>query len=111
MISHSILLIINSFAKILHGCGFGNDVLQHVLNPLELKDLKDAIVSLDKENNVTKYLQLDDTDLHKTRVLFDALIAEFPRFAEYLGNNATIIHTPLFEKAVSLKCKEVMNVI
>ena len=99
MISHSILLIINSFAKILHGCGFGNDVLQHVLSPLELKDLKDAIVSLDKENNVTKYLQLDDTDLHKTRVLFDALIAEFPCFAEYVGNNATIIHTPLFEVA------------
>jgi hypothetical protein len=55
---------------------------------------------LKKFNSICKRLQRDDTDMAEVRLMFDALVAEYPVMAEHLKSTAKIIHTPAFESGV-----------
>ncbi|GMF19532.1 unnamed protein product [Phytophthora fragariaefolia] len=56
---------------------------------------------LKKFNNVCKRLQRETTGMTEVRVMFDALIAEYPVMAEHLRATAKIVHTPAFETGVT----------
>lgn len=46
------------------------------------------------------YLQRDDIDMVKIRIVFDKLIREYPDMAHYLAKNSQIVTNPNFEAAL-----------
>jgi hypothetical protein len=76
------------------------ELAQLSLSPGENLRVEILLTNLQKLNSVTKRLQSVDLDLYDCRILFDAVIQEFPVFAKYLSNNASIIHSPKFETTI-----------
>ena len=72
------------------------------LLPTAAENLRiETLVScIKKVESVTKKLQDDDLNLHEVRVLFDALIKEFPEMKPRLAYNAAIVHSNVFETAI-----------
>ncbi len=60
----------------------------------ELKNMKA------KFESVTNSLQDDHITLYDVRILFDAIIADFPIMSKYLDSSAQIIHSNIFENAI-----------
>ncbi|OWZ19062.1 hypothetical protein PHMEG_0006747 [Phytophthora megakarya] len=56
---------------------------------------------LKKFQSITLQLQRDDTDMAEVRLMFDALITEYPVMGEHLKQSAKIVHTPAFESGVA----------
>lgn len=82
-------------------CNFNSEVIEKLLTPLELNELKEMIKTLLYVQKVTKTLQESGMDLHKTRALFDALLVRIPHLDTYLSDTAPIIHNRDFERAVT----------
>ncbi|KUF77507.1 hypothetical protein AM587_10002609 [Phytophthora nicotianae] len=55
---------------------------------------------LKKFDSVCKRLQRDETDMAEVRLMFDALLTEYPVMAEHLRPTAKVVHTPTFESGV-----------
>ncbi|OWY94818.1 hypothetical protein PHMEG_00035344, partial [Phytophthora megakarya] len=56
---------------------------------------------LKKFQSITLRLQRDDTDMAEVRLMFDALITEYPVIGEHLKQSAKIVRTPAFESGVA----------
>ncbi|KAK1945571.1 hypothetical protein P3T76_002619 [Phytophthora citrophthora] len=63
----------------------------------KLEKLQEDLQALD---SVCLTLQSDKTTLADVRVLFDGVVKRYPETANYLANDATIVHSPSFETAV-----------
>ena len=55
---------------------------------------------LKKFHSITLKLQSEDVDIGQVRVLFDAVILEFPDLGQYLSPNAEIVKSAAFETAI-----------
>ena len=66
---------------------------ENLMTEILFRDLK-------KFKSITLKLQSEDVDLSQVRVLFDAVIRDFPYIGEYLSPNALFIKSAAFETAI-----------
>jgi hypothetical protein len=64
---------------------------------LALFELKNIMALFE---SVTNTFQDDHIILYDVRILFDAIIADFPIMSKYLDSSAQIIHSNIFENAI-----------
>ncbi len=67
----------------------------------EWRRIKTILANYAERDTVTKSLQNDTTTCSDVRLLFDAVIAKYPKTELKLGANATIAHQLFFEMAIT----------
>lgn len=79
-----------------------SEVAEFMPTDLQFITIRQHKKTLDDFKSITQKLQNRDTTISDTHVLFQSLIIEFPNFDfdQYLGINAQIIHSPVFETAI-----------
>ena len=77
-----------------------SELAPYLLSPHENLMLKHLLKNMEKLQEVTITLQRNNCTLEEVRILFDALILDFPVSAIYLSPNANIVHSPNFENGV-----------
>ena len=70
------------------------------LKPSDDERVDDLLHYIEPLESVTKVLLSDDTKVSDARILFDAVIDNFPCTINRLSPYATIVHDPTFESAV-----------
>lgn len=63
----------------------------------ELKKLMPKLVDLD---SVMVALQKKNFNLSDSRILLDSVIQKYPELSSYISEDANILHTPSFDKAI-----------
>lgn len=70
------------------------------LSAVEKRRFASLMANLRNLESVTNTLQQDSTTVHDVRVMFDAVIEEYPQTHSKLAANASIVHSPIFESAI-----------
>ena len=66
----------------------------------EMNDLKKLRESMSIFQSISMQLQMEGINMYDVRVLFDAVLKEFPALARHLSKDADIIHSKEFENAI-----------
>ena len=77
------------------------DLLDYYLSHREEIMLASLVQDLEKFQSVTLALQREELSMKDMRLLFDGVCELFPRFNNHLAYDATIVHSPDFESAVT----------
>lgn len=92
--------MVERFLKIQNELSSVVDLLSLLPNHLEVDLLARAFCSMKKFDSVTIMLQRDGMSFVESREIFDLFLIDFPDFAHYISNEASIIEDEMFEKAV-----------
>lgn len=79
-----------------------SEVAKFIPTDSQLNIIRQQKKALDDFKSITKTLKSRETTISDTQTLFQSLIIEFPNFDfdQYLGIDAPIIHSPVFETAI-----------
>ena len=92
--------MVERFLKIQNELSSVVDLLSLLPNHLEVDLLARAFCSMKRFDSVTIMLQRDGMSFVESREIFDLFLIDFPDFAHYISNEASIIEDEMFEKAV-----------
>ena len=70
------------------------------LTQREARELANLIPKLVDFDSVMQALQTTGFGLSEARILFDSVIDKYPDMTKYISDTATIIHTPVFDRAI-----------
>ncbi len=76
------------------------ELLSLLPNHLEIAYLREAFESLKKFDSITVMLQREGMSFVESREIFDLFLTDYPSFAHYISDDALIVESELFEKAV-----------
>ena len=92
--------MVSRFLKIQHHLSAIVDLLAIFPTHIEMDVLARAHVVMKKFDEVTVMLQKENISFLRVREIFDEVLQDFPSFDTHLGTDASIVQSPVFEKAV-----------
>ena len=78
----------------------GADLLYNMPTPIEVNELNLAMADLAEFESSTKLLQDQQRSLSEVRVIFDAMLSNYPGMERHISEQGAIVHSPDFENGL-----------